>query len=61
MISWWDKQIQRADHLVSRANGSKELLTFYAHLLRAQKDTMNFFVVAKRGFRPVTLNSIGLC
>jgi len=42
MISWWDKQIQRADHLVSRANGSKELLTFYAHLLRAQKDTYEF-------------------
>jgi formate dehydrogenase accessory protein FdhE len=42
MISWWDKQIQRADHLVPRANGSKELLTFYAHLLRAQKDIYEF-------------------
>jgi FdhE protein len=38
MIEWWDKQIQRADQLAARANGSKELLTFYAHLLRAQKE-----------------------
>jgi formate dehydrogenase maturation protein FdhE len=38
MTQWWDKQIQRADALAARANGSKELLTFYAYLLRAQKD-----------------------
>jgi len=38
MIEWWDKQIQRADQLGAQANGSKELLTFYAQLLRAQKD-----------------------
>jgi formate dehydrogenase accessory protein FdhE len=38
MTKWWDKQIARADHLEPKANGSKELLTFYAHLLRAQKD-----------------------
>lgn len=38
MIEWWDKQIQRTDQLAARANGSKELLIFYAHLLRAQKD-----------------------
>src|SRR5438309_6806734 len=37
MSEWWDKQIQRADYLAPRANGSKELLHFYAHLLRAQK------------------------
>jgi formate dehydrogenase accessory protein FdhE len=42
MISWWDKQIQRADHLIPRANGSKELLAFYAHLLRAQRDVYEF-------------------
>jgi formate dehydrogenase accessory protein FdhE len=42
MISWWDKQIQRADHLIPGANGSKELLTFYAHLLRAQKEIYEF-------------------
>lgn len=38
MIDWWDRQIQRADQLVPQANGSKELLTFYAQLLRAQRD-----------------------
>jgi FdhE protein len=38
LTKWWDKQIERADHLGPKANGSKELLTFYAHLLRAQKD-----------------------
>src|SRR4051812_21709601 len=38
MTKWWDKQIQRADHLAVHANGSRELLAFYAHLLRAQKD-----------------------
>ena len=37
MIDWWDKQIQRADQLAPQANGSKELLTFYAQLLRAQR------------------------
>ena len=42
MSGWWDKQIQRADHLAAHANGSKELLTFYAHLLRAQKDIYEF-------------------
>jgi formate dehydrogenase accessory protein FdhE len=42
MTEWWDKQIQRADQLVPRANGSKELLKFYAHLLRAQKDIYEF-------------------
>ncbi len=42
MSEWWDKQIQRADYLAPRANGSKELLNFYAHLLRAQKDIYEF-------------------
>src|SRR2546421_5853273 len=42
MTEWWDKQIQRADHLAPKANGSKELLNFYAHLLRAQKDIYEF-------------------
>jgi FdhE protein len=37
MSEWWDKQIQRADQLAEQANGSKELLEFYAQLLRAQK------------------------
>ena len=42
MSEWWDKQIQRADQLASQANGSKELLTFYAQLLRAQKDIYDY-------------------
>jgi FdhE protein len=42
MTEWWDKQIQRADHLAPKANGSKELLKFYAYLLRAQKDIFEF-------------------
>jgi hypothetical protein len=42
MAEWWDKQIRRADQLVPNANGSKELLKFYAHLLRAQKDIYDF-------------------
>ena len=42
MTEWWDKQIQRADQLAAQANGSKELLAFYQHLLRAQKDIYEF-------------------
>ncbi len=42
MTEWWDQQIQRADQLAVQANGSKELLTFYAQLLRAQKDVYGF-------------------
>jgi len=42
MTNWWDKQIQRADQLIPKANGSKALLIFYAHLLRAQKDIYEF-------------------
>ncbi len=42
MTGWWDKQIDRADHLAANSNGSKELLTFYAHLLRAQKEIYEF-------------------
>src|SRR5215470_18649009 len=36
MSGFWDKQIERADHLAANASGAKELLTFYAQLLRAQ-------------------------
>jgi formate dehydrogenase accessory protein FdhE len=42
MSEWWNKQIQRADQLAAQANGSKELLTFYAQLLRAQKATYDY-------------------
>lgn len=42
MTTWWDRQIERADRLVAEANGSKDLLSFYAHLLRAQKDVYEY-------------------
>src|SRR6187455_3146657 len=38
MSTFWNKQIERADYLAGQASGSKELLTFYAQLLRAQKE-----------------------
>jgi formate dehydrogenase maturation protein FdhE len=37
MTDWWEKQILRADQLAAQANGSGELLRFYARLLRAQQ------------------------
>ena len=33
----WDARIRRAEHLAAKADATKELLTFYAELLRAQK------------------------
>ena len=38
MSGFWDKQIERADHLAGESGGSRELLAFYAQLLRAQKE-----------------------
>src|SRR6185503_2487405 len=38
MSGFWEKQIARADYLAAEASGSKELLTFYAQLLRAQEE-----------------------
>ena len=38
MSGWWEKQILRADQLAAQANGSGELLRFYARLLRAQQE-----------------------
>ena len=38
MTVFWDKQIDRADYLAAQPCAAKELLTFYAQLLRAQKD-----------------------
>lgn len=37
MSNFWKKQIERADYLAAESSGSKELLTFYAQLLRAQE------------------------
>jgi len=51
MSEWWDKQIQRADQLAAEANGSKELLTFYAQLLRAQKGVYDY-LRSREGWLP---------
>jgi formate dehydrogenase maturation protein FdhE len=37
MSTFWNKQIERADYLAAESSGSKELLAFYAQLLRAQE------------------------
>src|SRR5436190_15653472 len=42
MTQFWDKQIQRADHLAKQSSGSIELLAFYGQLLRAQKEIYEF-------------------
>src|SRR5437660_9903266 len=42
MTQFWDKQMQRAEHLAKQSSGSSELLTFYAQLLRAQKEIYEF-------------------
>jgi len=39
----WSKQIERADYLAGEASGSKELLIFYARLLRAQEEIYESF------------------
>jgi formate dehydrogenase accessory protein FdhE len=38
MSTFWNKQIERADHLAAEPSGSQELLAFYAELLRAQRE-----------------------
>ena len=43
MSTFWDKQIERADFLAGESSGSKELLRFYAQLLRAQKEIYESF------------------
>jgi FdhE protein len=37
VIEFWDKQIQRADELIAEPGGARELLAFYAQLLRVQR------------------------
>ena len=43
MTNFWDQNIQRADHLAADESGSKDLLKFYAQLLRAQKQIYERF------------------
>jgi formate dehydrogenase maturation protein FdhE len=44
MSNFWNKQIERADQLAADASGSKELLQFYAQLLRAQEEIRDLVV-----------------
>src|SRR5689334_1383765 len=50
MLGWWDKQIGRAEELAAQSSGSRELLTFYGQLLRAQKEVYEFFGSRKDWF-----------
>lgn len=43
MSTFWDKQIERADLLAGESSGSKDLLQFYAQLLRAQQEIYEQF------------------
>src|SRR6185503_1733309 len=43
MSDFWNKQIDRADLLAAEASGSKELVQFYAQLLRAQNEIYEGF------------------
>ncbi|PYS24928.1 MAG: hypothetical protein DMF72_04000 [Acidobacteria bacterium] len=38
MSNFWNQQIERADRLAGQSSGAKELLVFYAQLLRAQQE-----------------------
>jgi formate dehydrogenase accessory protein FdhE len=38
----WDARIRRAEHLAAKVDATRELLTFYAELLRAQKGVYDF-------------------
>jgi FdhE protein len=40
--NWWEEQIRRADQLALESTASKELLAFYAQLLRAQSTVYEF-------------------
>ena len=53
MATFWNRQIERADYLASESSGSKELLTFYSQLLRAQSEIYESFRSRKKlvGFR----------
>jgi FdhE protein len=38
----WDKRIQRAEQLAAKSEATKELLVFYARLLRVQKEVYDY-------------------
>jgi formate dehydrogenase accessory protein FdhE len=43
MKGFWETCIARADELASKRNETRELLTFYGELLRAQKEIFDYF------------------
>ena len=43
MSTFWSKQIERADYLAAGSSGSKDLVAFYAQLLRAQEAVYESF------------------
>ena len=47
MKDTWDRRIQRAERLASERIGSSELLSFYAVLLRSQKETYEYLQTRK--------------
>ncbi len=51
MKETWDSRIQRAERLASERPESKELLTFYAVLLRSQKEIYEY-LRARKGWLP---------
>lgn len=44
MMDFWQQQINRASELASTSDGANELLVFYTHLLRAQKQIYEFLL-----------------
>jgi len=51
MSGWWEEQIGRADQLAAESSGSRELLAFYAQLLRAQREIYEF-LRSRKGWLP---------
>ncbi len=47
----WDTRMQRAEHLADRSEASRELLTFYGKLLRAQKESYEY-LRERKGWLP---------
>lgn len=47
----WDEQIQRADELALKKSETRELLAFYARLLRAQKEIFEY-LRSRKGWLP---------
>ena len=57
MLNFWNKQIERAGYLATESSGSKELLTFYAQLLRAQQQIYESFRSRKNWLPSGDLNA----